>query len=381
MVVFVVTVRVLELDHCTPIDMTESSCDRSNETSPGAAVTVAKDATDNELTKTNVAKEDGLAGTFWDEDDWTLDDEQEAKRILEQAQEQCRISLTHKDNRKNDNDDARAWNLFYQQHKTNFFKDRHYLDKAFPDEFGSTHGNSTPEHRTLVEVGCGVGNTLLPLLEDDNHDDNDETDTATEHVDNHPGRSKIQWTVHGLDLSQTAIEWLQKDERFARAAENHRAMAYVYDISEPPSSLPPALHEVADVTTLLFCLSAIPPGPRMKQAAMNVAATLRPKTGVLIFRDYGRYDQAQMKLGTSRNKQRHDYDDNFYRKGDGTKCYYFTVDDVRTLFERDCGLELLELNYVRRTYRNRAQDQVRRRVWVQGRFRKKGGGACTGNQS
>jgi hypothetical protein len=105
----------------------------------------------------------------------------------------------------------------------------------------------------------------------------------------------------------------------------------------------------------------------MIQAARNVASTLKPGA-VLVFRDYGRFDEAQMKLGTSRNKQLHD--DNFYRKQDGTKCYYFTLDDVRELFEKQAGLTALELKYLRRAYRNRSTNEVRRRVWVQARFRK-----------
>ena len=34
------------------------------------------------------------------------------------------------------------------------------------------------------------------------------------------------------------------------------------------------------------------------------------------------------------------------------------------------GLEVLQLKYVQRLYKNRADDATRRRVWVQARFRK-----------
>jgi hypothetical protein len=106
----------------------------------------------------------------------------------------------------------------------------------------------------------------------------------------------------------------------------------------------------------------------MLQAVRNVSATLKPNHGVLVFRDYGRYDEAQMKLGTSRNKQLDN--ENFYRKHDGTKCYYFTLEDIRDLFESKAGLKVLELDYIRRVYRNRSKNEMRRRVWVQGRFQK-----------
>jgi methyltransferase-like protein 6 len=101
----------------------------------------------------------------------------------------------------------------------------------------------------------------------------------------------------------------------------------------------------------------------MKQAARNVASSLRPG-GVLVFRDYGRYDEAQMKLGVSRNKQ---LKDNFYRKHDGTKCYYFTLEELEDLFKQ-AGLEVLDLKYLRRVVRNNATGETRRRVWASGRF-------------
>ena len=135
---------------------------------------------------------------------------------------------------------------------------------------------------------------------------------------------------------------------------------HVCDISK---EIPNSCIGISDVTTLLFCLSAIDPSD-MIAAAQNVVSTLKPG-GILVFRDYGRYDEAQMKLGISRSKQ---IKNNFYRKHDGTKCYYFTVDDIRNLFSSE--LNIIELDYLRRIYQNKGTGQQRRRVWVQGRFQK-----------
>ena len=88
---------------------------------------------------------------------------------------------------------------------------------------------------------------------------------------------------------------------------------------------------------------------------------------VLVFRDYGRYDQAQMQLAERRGRL---LSENYYRKADGTTCFYFTTEDLVRLCCRHGGLEVLECKYLRRIYKNRSSNETRRRVWVQGRFRK-----------
>jgi SAM-dependent methyltransferase len=207
----------------------------------------------------------------------------------------------------------------------------------------------------MVELGCGVGNTLLPLLEDERY---------------------AAWTIYGLDLSAVAIDLLQQDVRYTTAA--HRTWAGVANLVSDP--LPDICHNVAHVTTLLFCLSAVAPAQHGVAAAHAVQA-LRPG-GVLVLRDYGRYDQAQLQLATQRakwlggnnnaNGGGGSDDDNahFYCKADATKCYYFTTEDLIRLFGDELGLEVLECAYIQRQYQNRGQGVRRRRVWVQARFRK-----------
>lgn len=223
----------------------------------------------------------------WHEDEWTEQDTLDGESILQEAQERCNVQQQKHLTTLASND----WNDFYKQHETNFFKDRHYLQQSFPKEMSSPS--------TLVEIGCGVGNALLPLLEKG-------------------------WTMWGLDLSNVAIDLLKKEPRFLQS--EGRAHAHVWDISKPllhhHEETPPWCG-VAHVTTLLFCLSALDPKD-MDVAAVNVAATLKPG-GTLLLRDYGRYDEAQLKLGTSRGKR---LGENFYQKYDGTRVYYFTLEDL-----------------------------------------------------
>jgi methyltransferase-like protein 6 len=117
-----------------------------------------------------------------------------------------------------------------------------------------------------------------------------------------------------------------------------------------------------DFARFLFCLSALHPD-KMPAAVAKVAAAIRPG-GKLFFRDYGRYDQAQLRF-----KPGHKLQDNFYVRQDNTRAYYFTTEEVEKLFT-DAGLELVENEYIRRQYVNRQQNIVRFRVWVHAIFRK-----------
>ena len=316
---------------------------------------------------------------FWTEDVWTESDEELAQQTLQNHLEKCSINSIVNNQTQEEEEDAIAWDQFYKDHGTKFFKDRHYLEKAFPEVFlepsqqqqnqQQQSSSSLTKPKTLVEIGCGVGNAILPLLEDEL----DEGDG----VDNKQERRRSKWDViHGLDISQQAITLLQQDPRFISFNERGRNISqnqeqqqqqqqqavygHVCDISK---EIPNSCIGISDVTTLLFCLSAIDPSD-MIVAAKNVVSTLKPG-GILVFRDYGRYDEAQMKLGISRSKQ---IKNNFYRKHDGTKCYYFTLDAIRNLFSSE--LNMIELDYLRRIYQNKGTGQRRRRVWVQGRFQK-----------
>jgi len=335
-------------------------------------------------------------GDVWLPDAWTAADRSAATARLESGRAAAPRRSRPCDRRAFRRHAATNWDAFYRRNATRFFKDRHYLHKAFPRDFGWLYDaggdgdDATDDARPgggggggggarairVVEIGCGVGNAILPLLE--------------KHAELTAARRcpPPALHVHCLDFAPTAIELLTEDPRFRAAAEEGRATAHVCDLSAtPPSAIairassgdgdephrPPeeVLAGSADVAILLFCLSAVGPhpSPALDRAARHAIEMLKPG-GVLVLRDYGRLDEAQLKLGAGAT------DDHFCQKGDGTGCYYFELDDLRELFVGDGDkLEMLELDYIHRMYRNRGEDTVRRRVWVQGRFRKP---ACRG---
>eukprot|EP00048_Salpingoeca_helianthica_P004575 m.78720 g.78720 ORF g.78720 m.78720 type:complete len:422 (-) comp13253_c0_seq4:32-1297(-) len=185
--------------------------------------------------------------------------------------------------------------------------------------------------RRILEVGCGVGNTVFPLLA----------------INKDPGTF-----VYACDLSPTAIGIIRHHAQY----EPRRTHAFVCDVTE----LPIFPDESLDVVILIFVLSAIHPD-KMQAVINHFAQALRPG-GVILFRDYGRYDLAQLRFKGNRC-----ISENFYMRGDGTRVYFFTQGEMREMMAR-AGLQEEQNHADRRLLVNRSRQITMHRVWIQCKY-------------
>lgn len=162
--------------------------------------------------------------------------------------------------------------------------------------------------------------------------------------------------VYAADYSKTAVDVVLNNPEYNPT----RSKAFVWDLSskEIPEFIEPGS---LDMIVLIFVLSALSPD-QWKQAVININRILKPG-GLVLFRDYGRYDLAQLRFKKNRLLK-----DNFYIRGDGTRVYFFTPEEVETMFGE---LFKVEQNAVdRRLIVNRQKKLKMYRVWLQGKFRK-----------
>ncbi|KAI2666421.1 tRNA N(3)-methylcytidine methyltransferase METTL2 [Labeo rohita] len=248
----------------------------------------------------------------WDNVEWSAEQEEAAqKKVQENSQPLPAEKQEEFDNRANE-----YWNDFYTIHENRFFKDRHWLFTEFPELAPQKKPPQDAEENLLngEDVGCGVGNTVFPILK----------------TNNDPGLF-----VYCCDFSSTAVDLVKSNPEY----DPSRCHAFVRDMSDESAEYPMPDHSL-DVIVLIFVLSAL--HPQKMQNSINRLARLLKPGGVLLLRDYGRYDMAQLR---------------------------FKKDELHDLFS-SAGLEKVQNLVDRRLQVNRGKQLTMYRVWVQCKYRK-----------
>ncbi|KAM9803465.1 mRNA N(3)-methylcytidine methyltransferase METTL8 isoform X1 [Syngnathus typhle] len=310
---------------------------------------------------------------MWDHVEWTEADKHNAQL---KAAENSKVHMPLGEQGKFDTEAHHYWDKFYELHEGKFFKDRKWLLLEFPELLPSdsksqergfegemesehqqchsrTHFDCTSDHQKneeamgltypgqhasfrILEVGCGVGNSVFPIL-------------------NHVKENSA--FLYCCDFSPCAIQLLKSHPDYDHSV----CHAFVHDICKDEGSLPFPPQSL-DVILAVFVLSSIHPD-RM-QGVVNRLSSYLKFGGIFLFRDYGRYDLSQLRFKKGRCLS-----DNFYARGDGTCVYFFTKDEVNALFT-NAGLEEVQNLEDRRIQVNRGKKVSMHRVWMQSKYRK-----------
>uniref|UniRef100_A0A1I7TFS6 tRNA N(3)-methylcytidine methyltransferase n=1 Tax=Caenorhabditis tropicalis TaxID=1561998 RepID=A0A1I7TFS6_9PELO len=220
------------------------------------------------------------------------------------------------------------WDKFYNRNKNNFFKDRNWSSEDLkiicPDiDF--------EKEIKYLEAGCGVGNMLFPLVAE---------------------IPKLK--LFAFDFSDNAVKMLEE-----RAKELGLSVATaVVDLSIPSISSP--FEEQVDLATLIFVLSAIHPD-KMQIAAENMRNLVKIG-GSVVVRDYGINDHAMIRFGREAR-----ISDRFYVRQDGTRAYYFDLEELCGIFEK-AGFRCERKEYLHRMTINHQKNLKAPRIFVQARF-------------
>ncbi|KAG9276233.1 methyltransferase-like protein 6 [Astyanax mexicanus] len=229
-------------------------------------------------------------------------------------------------------DAQKNWDLFYKRNSTNFFKDRHWTTREF-QELKACREFET-QKLVMLEAGCGVGNCIFPLLEED-----------------------LNIFIYACDFSPRAVEFVKQNSLYCP----ERCLAFQCDLTKD-DLLATVPEESLDVATLIFVLSAIHPD-KMQKALENIYKILKPG-GIVLFRDYGLYDHAMLRF-----KSGSKLGENFYVRQDGTRSFFFSREHLASLFHQ-AGFQTLVNEYVLRETVNKKEGLCVPRVFLQSKFRK-----------
>lgn len=272
----------------------------------------------------------------WDNVSW---DEEQLAEMQEKIKFQQEHPVSEFDCKRFNENPAKYWDLFYKHNRENFFKDRQWLKIEFPDLFKVTEADAGD--KTVLEIGCGAGNTMYPVL-----------------AKNENPLLKM-W---GCDYSSVAVDLVKGNENYEQLNSKGNCFSSVWDLANEQGDLPEGLQDHSvDIAVMVFVLSALNPN-QWQFAIKNLQKLMKPG-GRIIFRDYGRYDLAQVRF-----KKERLLEDNFYIRGDGTRVYFFTEEELRKMFCEEGGFIEKRIATDKRMLVNRKKKLKMYRCWLQAVF-------------
>ena len=251
-----------------------------------------------------------------------------------------RVARYEKENGKN-------WDRFYSKGKKGYLastRNREYLNEDLAADL--------VDAAVLLEVGCGGGHSIAPLAKT---------------------LPKLRFLA--VDVSPKAVDILRANPDVPQ----ERCEAYACDVQHEELPRPTCpIHGTredsavvkepddgwkcccagVDCALLVFVMSSITPEAHCS-VLEHIKKVLTPG-GVVLFRDYARGDANQLDFDKQYPPRK--LAPNFYVRPDGTRAYFFDLNEVCSLFDR-CGFDRVRAEII--TFKKRTND----RFFVNAKFR------------
>jgi 2-polyprenyl-3-methyl-5-hydroxy-6-metoxy-1,4-benzoquinol methylase len=252
--------------------------------------------------------------------EFTEDLKQEAIKIINEDNILLNTDITNQN---------KNWEKFYKFNKTNFFQDRHYILKEFIEL-----NNDIRPSISLLDMGCGVGNSFYPLI-----------------------KVKNNLIVYAFDFSNRAINNEKKHKLYEKNKDRIflKNLDLVNDEIDYPS---------CDYGILMFVLSAI--NPEYHEKIIEKISNKINKDGIVFFRDYAKYDMAQIRFA---QRKKNKVNENLYMRKDKTLSYFFDQKEIENLFNK-YNFQTIDSKLVSRVIENRKENKKMNRLWLQIKFKK-----------
>ena len=252
--------------------------------------------------------------------EFTEDLKQEAIKIINEDNILLNTDITNQN---------KNWEKFYKFNKTNFFQDRHYILKEFIEL-----NNDIRPSISLLDMACGVGNSFYPLI-----------------------KVKNNLIVYAFDFSNRAINNAKTHKLYEKNKDRIflKNLDLVNDEIDYPS---------CDYGILMFVLSAI--NPEYHEKIIEKISNKINKDGIVFFRDYAKYDMAQIRFA---QRKKNKVNENLYMRKDKTLSYFFDQKEIENLFNK-YNFQTIDSKLVSRVIENRKENKKMNRLWLQIKFKK-----------